>query len=63
MQNPQFWPNDENARRKLYFRLLKVHGEEVSTGSHDRHVVIEESYRESENFWKTMKKEHRFADL
>ena len=63
LQKPQFWPNDENARRKLYFRLLKVHGEEVSTGSHDRHVVIEESYRESEHFWKTMKKEHRFADL
>ena len=63
LRKPQSWPSEDDARRRLYFRLLKVHGREVATGSHDRHCLVEESYQESGSFWKLMKEERRFTDL
>ena len=63
LKEPSSWPSDDNARRRLYFRMLKVHGIEVTAGSPDRHDLVKELYERSGLFWKNMREDNRFTDL
>ena len=63
LKEPNTWPSEDNARRRLYFRMLKVHGTEVTAGSYDRHELVKELYERSGGFWNTMREDNRFTDL
>ena len=61
LMDTQSWPNEANARRKLYLRLSRLHHPDRSSGSADRFELLAYLYRRA-NFWYDPSSEPDFVD-
>ena len=51
MADQTVWPHTEKQRKRLYYRLLKVHHSELVSGSIDREFAVEKAYKAADDFW------------